>query len=123
MADLHQKEASLEAGNADIALRERLIVVAERDRDRTQAMADYARLTAPFDGAIVKREVDLGAFVQNATSSATPPLLTVARTDIVTVVTKLPDNVAPFVTRNTRATPRTRSSPSSGASRRSRALS
>jgi multidrug resistance efflux pump len=101
-ADLHQKEASLEAAQADITLKESLIQVAERDRDHTQAMADYARLTAPFDGTIVRREVDLGAFVQNATSSATPPLLTVARTDIVTVVTKVPDNVAPFVTRNTR---------------------
>jgi multidrug efflux pump subunit AcrA (membrane-fusion protein) len=101
-ADLHQKEASLEAGNADITLKESLVHVAERDRDKTQAQADYARLTAPFDGVIVSRDVDLGTFVQNATAAVTRPLVTVARTDIVTVVTKLPDNVAPFVTRDTR---------------------
>ncbi|HEY1380001.1 MAG TPA: efflux RND transporter periplasmic adaptor subunit [Gemmataceae bacterium] len=101
-ASLHEKEASLEAAQADITLKESLIQVAERDRDRTVALADYARLTAPFDGVIVQRDVDLGAFVQNATASATKPLLTVARTDVVTVVTKLPDNVAPFVTRDTR---------------------
>src|SRR5207249_5017301 len=41
-------------------------------------------------------------FVQNATSSATEPLVTVARTDIVTVVTRVPDNVAPFIARDTR---------------------
>ena len=65
-------------------------------------MADYARLTAPFDGVIVQRDVDLGTFVQNASTAAGRPLITIARTDIVTVVTKLPDNVAPFVTRDTR---------------------
>jgi membrane fusion protein (multidrug efflux system) len=102
IAELHEKEASLEAAQADITLKESLVRVAERDRDRTQALADYARLTAPFDGVIVQRDVDLGAFVQNATASATKPLLTIERTDIVTVVTKLPDNVAPFVTRDTR---------------------
>jgi membrane fusion protein (multidrug efflux system) len=101
-ADLHEKEASLESAKADITLKESLVQVAERDRDRVQALADYARLTAPFDGVIEDRYVDLGAFVQNATSSAAQALLTVARTDIVTAVTHLPDNVAPFVTRDTR---------------------
>jgi multidrug efflux pump subunit AcrA (membrane-fusion protein) len=101
-ADFREKEASLEAAQADILLKESLIEVAMRDRDRTRALADYARLTAPFDGVIVRREVDLGTFVQNATSSTTEPLVTVARTDVVTVVTRLPDNVAPFVTRDTR---------------------
>jgi multidrug resistance efflux pump len=102
VADLHEKEASLEAAQADITLKESLVHVAECDRDRTQALADYARLTAPFDGVILNRDVDLGTFVQNSTASATKPLLTIARTDIVTVVTRLPDNVAPFVTRDTR---------------------
>jgi multidrug efflux pump subunit AcrA (membrane-fusion protein) len=102
IADLHEKEASLEAAKADITLKESLVQVAQRDRDKTQAQADYARVTAPFDGVIVGRDVDLGAFVQNATASATKPLLTVARTDIVTVVARLPDNVAPLVTRDTR---------------------
>jgi multidrug efflux pump subunit AcrA (membrane-fusion protein) len=101
-ADLHEKEASLDAARADITLNEALVRVAERDRDRSQALADYARLTAPFDGVIVEREGDLGTFVQNATTAAAKPLLTLERTDIVTVVTKLPDNVAPFVTRDTR---------------------
>ncbi|HEX4588350.1 MAG TPA: efflux RND transporter periplasmic adaptor subunit [Gemmataceae bacterium] len=102
VADLHEKEASLEAAGADINLKESLVQVAKRDRDRTQALADYARLTAPFDGVIARRDVDLGAFVQNATASATKPLLTVERTDIVTVIARLPDNIAPLVTRDTR---------------------
>ncbi len=102
VAELHEKEASLLAAQTDITLKESLVRVAERERDRSQALADYARLTAPFDGVIVERDVDLGTFVQNATSSAGKPLLTVARTDIVTAGMKVPDYIAPFVSRDTK---------------------
>lgn len=100
-ADFKEKEASLEGAQADVELRQTLIEVARKDRDRARAMADYAKLCAPFDGVIVRREVDLGTFVQNATSGASDPLMSVARTDVVTVSAKLPDNAAPFVSTNT----------------------
>ena len=100
-ADQLEKEASLEAARTDIDLKAALIRVAEKDRDRSVAMADFARLTAPFDGVIVKRVVGPGMFVQNATTSATEPLVTLARTDLVTVVMKLPDVAAPYISQDT----------------------
>jgi multidrug resistance efflux pump len=100
-ADLLEKEASLEAAGADIDLKSALVRVAERDRDRAVAMADFARLPAPFDGVIVKRAVDPGMFVQNATTSATEPLVTLARIDLVTVAMKLPDVAAPYISLDT----------------------
>ena len=100
-ADSQEKEASLEGAYADVQLRKTLIEVAQKDRDRMRALADYAKLTAPFDGVIVRREVDLGTFVQNATTGASDPLVSIARTDVVTVVARLPDNAAPFVSTNT----------------------
>jgi multidrug efflux pump subunit AcrA (membrane-fusion protein) len=75
--------------------------VARRDRDRAAAMLNYARVTAPFDGIVTQRNVDRGAFVQNATSASTESLVSIARTDIVTVVIQLPDNAAPYVSRDT----------------------
>jgi multidrug efflux pump subunit AcrA (membrane-fusion protein) len=74
---------------------------AARALPRARALADYARITAPFDGVVVRRNVDVGDFVQNAERGPAEPLMTVARTDIVTVFGKLPDNVAPFISRNT----------------------
>ncbi|HTK78508.1 MAG TPA: efflux RND transporter periplasmic adaptor subunit [Gemmataceae bacterium] len=100
-ADCQEKEASLEGAQADVELRQSLIEVARKDRDRTRALADYAKLTAPFDGVIVRREVDLGTFVQNATTGVSDPLVSIARTDIVTVAARLRDNEAPFVSTNT----------------------
>lgn len=96
-ADQAEKEASLEAAKTDIDLKAALVRVAQKDRDRAAAMADFARLTAPFDGVIVKRAVDPGMFVQNATTSTTEPLVTLARIDLVTVVMKLPESAAPYM--------------------------
>jgi multidrug efflux pump subunit AcrA (membrane-fusion protein) len=50
---------------------------------------------------IVRRAVDPGMFVQNATTSATETLVTLARTDLVTVVMKLPDVAAPYISLDT----------------------
>ena len=102
-ADCKEKEASREAALAEVKLKEALIVVAFQDLERSRALADYARITAPFDGVITRRNIDPGAFVQNSTTAMTESLMTVARNDIVTVGMKVPDNAAPFITRNTEA--------------------
>lgn len=102
-ADQMEKEASLEAARTDIDLKSALVRVAEKDRDRAATTADFARLTAPFDGVIVRRAADPGMFVQNATTSATEPLVTLARIDLVTVVMKLPDVAAPYISLDTDA--------------------
>lgn len=102
-ADLEEKRAQVDAALADVELKQALLEVARKDRDRMLALADYAKIRAPFAGVIVERTVDPGDFVQSAVSSRTDPLLTVARTDVVTVAMKVPDNDAPFVGPDTEA--------------------
>src|SRR5207247_1912941 len=98
-----EKEVKVEVAFADIELKESLVEVARRDVERMRALADYARITAPFDGVILRRNVDPGSFVQNASTGQNEALLTIARTDLITVVSKFPDNVAPFISRDTEA--------------------
>ena len=100
---MREKESALRTAEADIELKRSLIEVARKSRDRSRAMLEYSQITAPFDGVVVKRNVDVGTFVQNASTGQSLPLLTIARNDIVTVVMKVPDNDAPFVTRDTEA--------------------
>lgn len=100
-ADLKEKEASRETALVDVDLKKALITVAQHDLERSQALADYAKIVAPFDGVITKRNVNPGHFVQNSSTSSTEPLLSLARIDIVTAVAKVPDNAAAFISTNT----------------------
>jgi multidrug resistance efflux pump len=102
-AEKKEKESNLKIAEADRELKESLIAVAQRDRDRVKSLADYAEIVAPYDGVVVARNVSVGNFVQNAATAQTAPMLTIARTDIVTVVMKVPDNAAPYVTTGTDA--------------------
>jgi multidrug resistance efflux pump len=103
-ADVQERESAIATANAEIGLRHSLVAVAMRDLERARAQADYARVRAPFAGVIIRRNIDPGTFVQNATTGASETLISIARTDLVTVVTRLPENVAPFLTRSTQAT-------------------
>jgi multidrug resistance efflux pump len=101
--DFEESKAKLEAAAADVAKRRAMIGVACKDRDKARALASFTTITAPFDGVITQRHVDPGSFVQNAATAHAEPLLSVARTDIVTVYMKVPDKFAPFVTTKTDA--------------------
>ena len=67
-------------------------------------LLSFGTLKAPFDGVITRRNVDPGAFVQNsATGNPGPGLLTIEKTDIVTIYMNLPDNYAPYIDEKTEA--------------------
>jgi multidrug resistance efflux pump len=102
-ADFAESESKVEAASSDIELKRAQIEVARKELERAKAVEDYARVRAPFDGVVVKRTVDPGSFVQNATTGASEALISVSRVDLVTVTAKFPDTVAPFVTPDTLA--------------------
>jgi multidrug efflux pump subunit AcrA (membrane-fusion protein) len=102
-ADIKEKVSILAAARADVELKEALVQVSRKDHAQAVALDGYARITAPFDGVITEHNVVEGTFVQNASTAHTEPMLTLARTDIVTVVMKVPDNYVRYVTRDTEA--------------------
>ena len=69
---------------------------------KSVADAEKAIIKAPFDGVIASRGVDPGAFVPSATIvPGAPTLLTIEKTDIVTVSMQVPDSFAAYVTKET----------------------
>jgi multidrug resistance efflux pump len=86
-----------------VVVKDAEVKVAESACEAAQALAGYARVKAPWTGTVVDRHVDPGSFVQNASTGHPTPLVTMERTDIVTVAMRVPDNVAPFVTEGTEA--------------------
>jgi len=102
-ADYAESESKIEAADADIDLKSAQIEVSRKDLERAKAVADYAKIIAPFDGVVVRRTVDPGSFVQNATTGASDVLISIAKVDLVTVCAKFPDSVAPSVAADTPA--------------------
>lgn len=106
-------EARIKQTEADLEEAQSKVKVIQAESDRAKALLKFATITAPFDGVIVDRDrhANVGAVVQKADSGALKPLLTVQRSDIVTVVMRVPDNFAPYITPETEAIFETHSLP------------
>lgn len=102
-ADFAEAESKVEGAAADIELKKALIVGAQKDLEKAKAVAAYATVTAPFDGVVVRRTVDPGSFVQNATTGNSEALISLARVDLVTIAARFPDAYAPLVSADTPA--------------------
>jgi RND family efflux transporter MFP subunit len=87
--------ANLEVGQADIKLAEANLQAANADLQRLQALLEYTKITAPFDGVITRRTVNPGDLVQAATSSRpAAPLFTCQEIDTLRIFTDIPETSA-----------------------------
>jgi RND family efflux transporter MFP subunit len=64
-------------------------------------MLGYARIEAPFDGVITRRNVDTGHLTRPGADA--PPLFVAARTDVVTIAVDIPETYATDVDPGDRA--------------------
>ena len=84
-------EAGLVKANADLAAAEAQVEVARADQAYAQTMLGYARLAAPFDGVVTRRNVSDGDFVGPAGMGAkSQPLYIVQQIDPVRVFVHVP---------------------------------
>jgi multidrug resistance efflux pump len=95
--EVEDARANVRVLGAEVNRAKQLIEVAKSESEQAEAIAEYAIVKAPFRGAVVRRHVDPGSFVQNATTGHPTPILTLERADIVTVVMNVPENYAPYV--------------------------
>ena len=92
-------QAKIEEAKADIAAAKSNVEAAQADLEKARVFVQYTKLVSPYDGVITKRTYHRGAFIRAATEGAGVPVLSVARTDLMRVVTKVPDRDVPFVNR------------------------
>lgn len=95
---LAEAQSKVDATQADVKLKQALISVAEKDAQKAKAAADYSKVRSLFSGKVKRRHADPGSFLRVG-----DPVLTVERTDIVTVAMKVPDTFAPYVNEDTDA--------------------
>jgi RND family efflux transporter MFP subunit len=90
-ADYDGAIARLESAEADVAL----------DRAHVAqyvALAEYKQVTAPFDGVITERHIDIGNLVTAGSTSATTPLYVMTQNDPMRVFVDVPQSAAADLT-------------------------
>ena len=88
-------QAKVDQSLADLAEAQANVKVAEATLAKATVMEAYTRISSPYDGVITKRYFFRGAFIRSAVEGGSVPLLSVARTDMVRVVTDVPDRHVP----------------------------
>jgi multidrug efflux pump subunit AcrA (membrane-fusion protein) len=83
--------ANVETGKAKITSAEADLQAAKAEAERFQALLQYGKIVAPFDGVVTRRLVNPGDLVQAATSTRTAPLFTLQKLDTVRVFADVPE--------------------------------
>lgn len=73
--------------------------IRQADVERLRAMRSYQRVLAPFDGTVLRRNVDPGTLV-GATGAAGVPLFEIASIDVLRVVVDVPQGFAKDVAKD-----------------------
>ena len=95
--------AKIVRAEADVRVALARVEVAEAGLQRTRALLDSATVRSPFDGVIVNRAADVGAFSQAAGQINAEPLVTVARTDLFRIVFQMPESLTDKIRKDTPA--------------------
>jgi HlyD family secretion protein len=86
--------ANVEIGKAKLVSAEADLRAAKAEAERIQALLQYNRIVAPFDGVVTRRMVNPGDLVQAAISTRTTPLFTIQQIDTVRVLADVPESSA-----------------------------
>jgi RND family efflux transporter MFP subunit len=112
-ANVHLSRATLERGQslitsgsvskqdldqrtADAANKQGLAKSAQANLDRLRVLEKYKRITAPFDGFVTARAIDIGALI-NAGAGGGPALFVVSDTTKMRVYVSVPQNEVPNI--------------------------
>jgi RND family efflux transporter MFP subunit len=95
-AQLMAAKARVKKAEADLVEARANVDVATAKKATADVLVGYTKITSPYDGVITKRNFFPGAFIHSAAEGGAVPMLTVARTDKVRVVTAIPDRDVPL---------------------------
>jgi multidrug resistance efflux pump len=100
-ANADEFKGKVQAARVDVDVKKARQFAAQAALAHAQTLADYTVIPAPFNGRVVARNVDPGTFVQSANSGKAVPMLSIERTDLVTIVIWVPEKDAPYVSADT----------------------
>jgi len=90
--------AQLDAAKSAFDAMQQQLGVSQAQQQQVSSMADYSRITAPFDGVITWRYADTGALIQAGTSNAgSAPVVKIAQIGTLRLRLPVPGDMVPFV--------------------------
>ena len=102
-ADLARAMAEVVKAKAELTAARALLRVREAAQKAAEIMTEYLQVTSPYDGVVTNRNYHRGAFIRSADQGEQPPVLSVARTDLMRVVVYVRDIDVPFLDRGDEA--------------------
>jgi RND family efflux transporter MFP subunit len=87
----------VEEKDADLAAKAGSVKAAQADLDRLQAMKDFARIVAPFDGVVTRRSADIGALVNGGPAANGDPLFAVADMHALRLYVNVPQSYSALI--------------------------
>ena len=89
-ADLEVKQAQMEAAQAKIASTRDLISANEANLHRLEQVKAFSHVTAPFDGIVTARNIDVGVLINSGNGGPAKSLFSVAQTGIMRIFVNVP---------------------------------
>ena len=102
-AAITASKARIQRIQAELADAKAQVAVAEASLSRARTFEGYTRITSPYTGVITRRSFHDGDFIRDAATGGATPILSVARTDLMRVITWVPDRYVPYTHKGDRA--------------------
>jgi RND family efflux transporter MFP subunit len=92
-------QAQVEASQSGLESAKSQLELAQAKRQRDQALFDYSKITAPFEGVVTRRFANLGTLMQAGTTSSTQalPLVRLSEDDKFRLVIPVPESYVPYI--------------------------
>ena len=89
-----EKKAAFDSAVARQRSAEADAALAQAQVDKYQALAQFKKVTAPYDGAITVRDIDIGNLVTAGSTAATTPLYVMTQNDPIRIFVDAPQSAA-----------------------------
>src|SRR5215469_3522852 len=89
-----EKKAAFDSAVARQRSAEADAALAQAQVDKYQAMAQFKKVTAPYDGVITVRDIDIGNLVTAGSTAATTPLYVMTQNDPIRIFVDAPQSAA-----------------------------
>jgi RND family efflux transporter MFP subunit len=92
-------EGQVASDEAALSAARQQLEVAQANQKQYAALADYTRITAPFNGVVTVRYADTGSLIAAGTSSSTQsmPVVRLAQISVLRLVLQIPESIAPQI--------------------------